>query len=265
MLITISNEGKLEFFQGGLSLRSNVCIAHRGWSGVAPENTLASIRMALEHPNIDGIEFDVQLTKDQIPVVIHDYSLGRTTNGTGWVKDHTFAELRSLDAGGWFNKQFVGETIPSLEEVLIANREKKWLNIELKQMVASKEQVLEEKVIRLIEQYDMEEHVIITSFQHQSVYHVKRLAPRLQVGPLIYGMPLLLHEQAQHIGADVLSLAYPYLTQEIVDQARDWGFHIIAWTIDDPEHMRQVAEFGSHVHICTNHPDRWFSKKGSTA
>ncbi|QDX93893.1 glycerophosphodiester phosphodiesterase [Brevibacillus laterosporus] len=246
-------------------MQSNVCIAHRGWSGVAPENTLAAIRLAIEHPEIDGVEFDVQLTKDQIPVVIHDYSLERTTNGTGWVKDHTFAELRSLDAGSWFDSQFVGETIPSLEEVLIANRQKKWLNIELKQMVASKEQVLEEKVIRLIEQYDMEEHVVITSFQHQSVYNVKRLAPRLQVGPLIYGMPLLLQEQAQHIGADVLSLAYPYLTHEVAQHAQEWGYSIIAWTVDEPEHMRVLAQLGSHVHICTNHPDRWLSWKGSTA
>ncbi|WP_232696423.1 glycerophosphodiester phosphodiesterase [Brevibacillus daliensis] len=245
-------------------MSNQLCLAHRGWSGKAPENTLSAINLALNHPEVDGVEFDVQLTKDHIPVVIHDYTLERTTNGRGLVRDHTFAELRALDAGSWYHDSFLGEKIPSLEEVLIANQNHKQLNIELKQMNSSPDRVLEEKVLRLVEQYDMEEHVVVTSFQHQMIYHVKRMAPQIKAGPLIYGMPMMLKEQAEHLGADLLSLCYPYLTPELVKHIGEWGYSIIAWTVDEPDHMRMLAHLGPSVQICTNHPDRWLEVKGST-
>ncbi|WP_051330968.1 glycerophosphodiester phosphodiesterase family protein [Aneurinibacillus terranovensis] len=96
----------------------NACIAHRGWSGRAPENTLAAIKKAIYHPAIDGIEIDVQMSLDGVPVVIHDYTLERTTTGTGYVGSYTLTELKKLDAGTWFSSSFAGETIPTLEEVL---------------------------------------------------------------------------------------------------------------------------------------------------
>src|SRR3990167_2302278 len=92
-------------------------IAHRGASHLAPENTLASFIMASELP-IEWVEFDVMLSKDQVPVVFHDDTLSRTTNGTGFIDQFTFDELRNLDAGSWFSSRFVGEKIPSLSEVI---------------------------------------------------------------------------------------------------------------------------------------------------
>ena len=92
-------------------------IAHRGFSGVAPENTLAAFRKAID-VGADMFELDVLLSQDEHVVVIHDDTLERTTNGTGKVIDHTLAELQALDAGSWFSPEFAGEPIPTLEDAL---------------------------------------------------------------------------------------------------------------------------------------------------
>ena len=125
--------------------------AHRGVSGEAPENTLAALKAAAES-GAHGIELDVQLTKDAQIVVIHDETIDRTTNGTGYVKDMTWEQLRTYDAGSWFHPSFKGESIPSLEEVLdvvTAHHESMIINIELKNDQIDYPQ-LEEKVLDLL-------------------------------------------------------------------------------------------------------------------
>ncbi|WP_139488302.1 glycerophosphodiester phosphodiesterase [Brevibacillus dissolubilis] len=243
-------------------MRKNPCMAHRGWSGQAPENTLAAITKALHHPQVDGIEFDVQLSRDGVPIVIHDFTLERTTNGRGLVHEHTFAELRALDAGSWYGPEFAGERIPTLEEVLIANTGKKLLNIELKKMGMNEQNGIEAKVIELIRRYELEQHVVVTSFNHESVRKVKELAPDLRVGPIIYGYPTMIPEQIKHIGASLVSMAYHYLTPELVHNLTTAGIGLVAWTIDESAHMAMTAELSEGIQICTNHPDRWFSLKG---
>ena len=106
--------------------------AHRGSSGTHPENTFAAFLDAAKLP-IHGIEFDVHMTKDGELVVIHDEKIDRTSNGTGFVKDMTLAELRNYDFGSWFSYQFKGELIPTVYEVLqIFSETTHHLNIELK-------------------------------------------------------------------------------------------------------------------------------------
>lgn len=80
---------------------NHLCVAHRGFSGIAPENTMAAFKLALEQPFVHWVELDVQLSKDGVPVVIHDFTLERTTNGTGKVKDSDWKALQQLDAGSW--------------------------------------------------------------------------------------------------------------------------------------------------------------------
>ncbi|MFP4698544.1 MAG: glycerophosphodiester phosphodiesterase family protein [Eubacteriales bacterium] len=92
-------------------------IAHRGASGIAPENTIVSFQKAIDQ-GAEGIELDVHLTKDEIPVVIHDETIDRTTDGSGYIKDFTFEELNRYDAGNYFDKKFMNEKIPTLEQVL---------------------------------------------------------------------------------------------------------------------------------------------------
>jgi glycerophosphoryl diester phosphodiesterase len=235
---------------------NNPCAAHRGWSSKAPENTLAAFQKAIEQPHIDMIELDVQLSRDGVPVVIHDFTLERTTNGSGYVGDYTLKELKQLDAGSWYAEAFAGETIPTLEEVLQLVQGKKTLNIELK-CAGNWYPGIEKKVIELIRQYGMESSVVITSFHHANIREVSRLAPELKKGLLIDGMPLLLDEQLEVTGATVLSMYYPFLTESFVRSYRERGIEFIAWTIDQPEEMKRVAALDEGIVICTNDPERY--------
>lgn len=245
----------------------NPCVAHRGWSGAAPENTLAAVALAAKDPDIEMIEIDVQLSQDGVPVVIHDFTLDRTTNGTGRIKDHTLAELKRLDAGGWFNPTFQGEAIPTLEEMLQLTKGSKRLNIELKQS-GNAYPLLEDKTVDLIRSYRMEEQVIVTSFDHRSMRKTKQLAPDLQVGLIVLGRPVLLLEQMAEAGASVLSIEYHYLTSELLEEVfagRIDGrpLEIIAWTVNHQDDMAAVAALHPSVKICTNHPEIWKQLKDS--
>jgi len=234
----------------------NLCMAHRGWSGKAPENTIPAIQLALREPGIQAIEVDVQLSKDGIPVVIHDFTVDRTTNGSGAVADFTWEELAQLDAGSWFHPSYAGERIPTLEEVLELIRGKGCrLNIELKKG-GNLYQGMEQKVLELIDRCGVRSDVCITSFNHEAIQIVGELDPDIPKGLIIYGKPLMIREQLRLTGATILSMAYPYLTQEFVTDMINEGITMIAWTIDDPEHIRQTMKLHPQLHIATNYPDR---------
>lgn len=233
----------------------NICIAHRGWSGKAPENTMAAVRLALAEPAIFAMEIDVQLSSDGVPVLIHDFTLGRTTNGKGLVKDHTLQQLRELDAGSWLDERFTGERIPTLDEVLQAVKGRCTLNIELK-ATSDMYPGIAEKVLALLEQHDMKQEVYITSFDHELIRHVRTLDETVVTGLIVGGRPVLMLEQLQEAGANILSMGYPYLTKELAVEAIEKGYKVVAWTLDDPEHIRTVMSWHPDVQICTNHPDR---------
>jgi glycerophosphoryl diester phosphodiesterase len=230
-------------------------MAHRGWSGKAPENTMTAIRLALAEPAIQGIEVDVQLSRDGVPILMHDFTLERTTNGTGLVKDHTLEELRKVDAGSWMNERFAGERIPTLEEALLAVKGRCTLNIELK---ATLEMYpgLAEKVLELLEKHEMKDQVYMTSFDHELIRHVRTLDASVQTGLIVLGRPVLVMEQLEAAGANVLSMEYRYLTQELACSVIEQGYKVIAWTIDDADAIRTVMSWHPDLQVCTNHPDR---------
>lgn len=233
----------------------NLCMAHRGWSGKAPENTMAAIRLALGEPAIQAMEIDVQLSKDGVPILIHDFILDRTTNGTGSVADFTYQQLAQLDAGSWFDLSFSEEKIPTLEEVLHAVRGKCRLNIELKKG-GDLYPGLEKKVVELIDRCGMQSEVCITSFNHEAIKRIREIHPDIPTGLIIYGKPTLIREQLRETGASILSMAYPYLTREFVSGMIDEGIEMIAWTIDDPQHIERTMKLHPQLQIATNHPDR---------
>lgn len=233
----------------------NVCMAHRGWSGKAPENTMKAIELALAEPAIGAIEVDVQLSRDGVPVLFHDFSLERTTNGSGRVQDLTLAELRELDAGSWFDERFAGEPIPTLEEVLAAVKGRCTLNIELK-TAADMHPGLAERVLTLLDRHGMKQDVYLTSFDHELIRQVRQLDTDVKTGLIVYGRPIVILEQLRQAGADVLSMSYPFLTRELACEAINEGVGVIAWTVDDPDAIRRIMEWHPQVQICTNHPDR---------
>ncbi|UUV99509.1 glycerophosphodiester phosphodiesterase [Vagococcus luciliae] len=151
-------------------------IAHRGSKGTHPENTLPAFQEAIDI-EADGIELDVQLTRDGQLVVIHDEKINRTTNAKGWVKDLTVAEIKELDAGSWFAEEYKDTSIPTLEEVLNLlkhNRFSGLLNIELK---TDRIEYLgiEQKVLRALEQADLSCTVVLSSFNRDTVRRLKAL------------------------------------------------------------------------------------------
>ncbi|MFP3388865.1 glycerophosphodiester phosphodiesterase [Brevibacillus sp. SIMBA_040] len=233
----------------------NICMAHRGWSGKAPENTLAAIRLALSEPGITAMEIDVQLSRDGVPVLIHDFTLERTTTGSGLVMDHTLEELRGLDAGSWFGEEFSSERIPTLEEALLAVKGRLTLNIELK-ATSDMYPGIAEKVLELLAKYDMKQEVYITSFDHDLIRQVRQLDQEVVTGLIVLGRPVLMLEQMEEAGATILSMGYPYLTRELALAAMEKGYKVIAWTLDDSREIRTVMSWHADMQICTNHPDR---------
>ncbi|WP_232698208.1 glycerophosphodiester phosphodiesterase [Brevibacillus daliensis] len=230
------------------------CMAHRGWSGKAPENTVAAFQLVWDSPEIVSFELDVQLSKDGIPVVIHDFTLERTTNGSGWVKDYTFEELQQLDAGKWFDESFANERIPSLDQILKLNPAGCKINIELK-TAGNMYKGLAEKVVGLVKGYGMERDVYITSFDHEVIREVNTLDSSLETGLILIGKPTLLKEQLEETGAIILSMSYPYLTKVFVDEMYAKGYKVIAWTVDEKNAIKEMMKWHPELTICTNHPD----------
>ncbi|MBU0704672.1 MAG: glycerophosphodiester phosphodiesterase [Chloroflexi bacterium] len=230
-------------------------IAHRGASAVAPPNTLAAFEKAVEL-GADGIEFDVHLSADGAPVVIHDFAVDGTTDGHGRVADLTLAQLERLDAGSSFDPAFASQRIPTLQKVLETFGSRLLLNIELKSF-SLRDNGLERAVIAQIKQHDLNNRVIISSFNPISLRRVKKIAPHIPVG-LLYALnlplplrrawlaPLFPHE-ARHPEHTMVNARY-------MAWARQRGYRVNTWTVDDPDEMRRLIALGVDS-IITDVPD----------
>ncbi|UCZ54516.1 glycerophosphodiester phosphodiesterase [Bacillus shivajii] len=184
-------------------------IAHRGNKRYTPENTLAAFYSAATYP-IDGIEFDIQWTKDFVPVVFHDEKIDRTTNGSGLVKSFTYAELRQFDAGSWFDEQFRGEKIPSFEEVLNwASNNTLTLHVEIKIQKSGYDRLLQ-PFINLIKMNNMEHRIVISSFDHAVLKKVKEQLPSIRTAFLTKFPILRAVKYAKNIVADAIHIRHSY-------------------------------------------------------
>ncbi|THF79936.1 glycerophosphodiester phosphodiesterase [Cohnella fermenti] len=237
--------------------RLHPCVAHRGWSGGAPENTLAAFRLALAEPAVRGVEMDVHLSKDGIPVVIHDEKLKRTTNGRGRVQDYTADELGRLDAGSWFHPSFAGESVPTLEEVLRLLGGKLKLNVELKEGTRRVE-LLAFKVAELVRRLGLEADTTITSFERSILETSKRVAPELRIGWITKKrLNRKLIMRLREIGASFLSVEHSSLSEAGVREAVEAGIEVMAWTVNEPRDFARLAAIRQPLLLCTNYPDRW--------
>lgn len=158
-------------------------LAHRGFSGKYPENTMLAFRQAIA-AGAEGVEFDVQLTKDGVPVILHDESLLRTGGLDALIRDLTYEEAARLDLAGPYRGQVEPQPLPTLEEYFQLVKDLDFLtNIELKTSIFEYPGI-EEKVIALIRAYGLSDRVILSSFNHYSLLRVKALAPELPCGIL---------------------------------------------------------------------------------
>lgn len=223
-------------------------LAHRGYPLKHPENTIRGFQAAIEL-EFTHLEIDVQLSKDGIPVVIHDPTVDRTTNGTGAVKDLTVEELRKLDAGE-------GEYVPTLEEVLLLVKDRIKVDIELKQ-TGNLYPNLEAAVIEVIKKVDMKDQVFITSFDHYSIKRVRELDEDIELGLIIYGATPAVFPFMKELQAKYVSLKHVFLTPEAAAEAKEHNVQIIAWTPDDEDVLRDLKATYPEVLICTNNLEGW--------
>lgn len=231
---------------------SPIIIGHRGASGYAPENTFSAFQLAHEMGS-HGIEFDVQLTKDGIPLVIHDETLDRTTNLRGQVSTFAWEELQQADAGGWMGDQWLGERLPLLQEVMEAYSHL-FLNIELKNSIVPYPG-MEEIVIELLKRSCDLSKVIVSSFNPQSVLRLKQLEPQLRTGLLYEEEPSDVLEYALRLGVAAVHPDYRLLTEEKVRLFQRQGLQVNTWTVNEPEDMKKMIRIGVDG-IITNYPDR---------
>lgn len=227
--------------------------AHRGASGYAPENTLLSFQKAIDM-HADGVELDIQLTKDGEIVVCHDEWIDRTSNGKGWVKDFTLAELKEFNFNQLFPEQ--GETkIPTMQEVLdLLKPTNLRIDIELKTGIVFYPQ-LEEKIIALVKENGMEDRVEYSSFNHYTCVRLHELDPKAYVGFLYMDGPIDIVEYAKKHGADAINPAlYNLLYPGVVEGCHQNNIGINVWTVNEKDYMKECVKAGVRS-IITNVPD----------
>ncbi|MFC7686183.1 glycerophosphodiester phosphodiesterase [Ureibacillus sp. GCM10028918] len=228
--------------------------AHRGYSAKYPENTLAAFQAAANLP-IDGVEFDVHLTKDGQVVVIHDESINRTSNGVGYVKDMTLQELREFDYGSWFSEEFVGLEIPTLEEVLNVYRGTDLrVNIELKSDIFAYAGI-EELVLQVVEALGMMDQVVISSFDHEAVARIARLSPNVENAALFVNAILDVANYQEKLPAKALHVSLPSAFRGPVREAIEKGSVVRVWTVNEVEHAALLVDTGVNA-IFTDEPEK---------
>ncbi len=228
-------------------------IAHRGACKAAPENTLPAFTLAAEL-GADGIELDVQLTKDGIPVVLHDDTIERTSNGSGPVNTFTLEELRQFDFSAGV-PGFENTKIPTLEEVYaFAGPRKLLVNVEIKATGAA-DPVMEKALLILEHRFGMREQVLYSSFNHDSLISLKKAIPHAKLAALYMAT---LHRPwlyARSMGAAAL---HPYIAtnkpQNMVVMCRAFEVELNPWTVDDKEQLVTLLKAGVNG-IITNLPE----------
>ena len=226
--------------------------AHRGASGHAPENTLPAFQLAADM-GADGVELDLQKTKDGVLVVCHDETIDRTSGGAGWIKDLTFEELRALDFSAG-NAAYEGVQIPTMEEVFdLLAPTGLTINIELKTGIIFYDGI-EEQILDLTRRKGWEDRVIYSSFNHYSVCKVKKLNPAAKVGLLYADGPVDMPGYGKHLGADALHPAFYNLQYpNFMEDSRQNGLDVNVWTVNTAEELLQCQKYGVNA-VITNYP-----------
>ncbi len=229
-------------------------IAHRGASGVAPENTLLAIRKALEG-GAAMVEIDVQATSDKHLVVFHDHVLGRTTNGHGHIRNTTLAAIRELDAGAWFDGSTVGERVPLLDEALDMIDHRAYLNVEIKPRNADPHaQDIARALVDVFRLRELLPYAVFSSFDHQLLADLKTMDASVHTCALnVPDDHRLPSKILSACGADAFGCSLRELTHA---RARDCASHQIPWgvyTVNTPDQLAHARSFGVQA-VVSNFP-----------
>ena len=232
---------------------------HRGAAGAAPENTLAAFELALAQ-GADGIEFDVRLSADGQPVVIHDARLNRTTSGTGFVHENKVSVLKSLDAGSWFNERypaqardrFVRQRIPLLEEVLAWVRRRGCRALVEIKAGGGTYPGIEARILRTIRSTATASLVTVISFDHAALRRLRELDANLSLGAS-FKRPLFALRRAKSLGARIVVPHWAFASRQFIGRAHQAGLEVVVWTVNQPEAMRRKIADGVDG-IITDYP-----------
>jgi glycerophosphoryl diester phosphodiesterase len=218
-------------------------IAHRGASGLAPENTLAAFRLALRS-GAEALELDVHQTADKELVVLHDEDLRRVAGRPEAVRDLTWQELCRFDVGNWFDPKFQGERVPRLEEIFDLVGQRAELHIELKRG-SRLYPGIEKAVLKLLLRRRALKSCVVSSFDHEALFTIRALAPRLRLGYLLGAtwLPKAWRE-IKALAAESLNLSSRQATSERVRAAHRRGTRVLVYTVNDVEAARRMKRLG---------------------
>lgn len=237
-----------------MALKLPRIIGHRGACGYAPENTLESIRTAADM-GVEWVELDVKLTKDQIPIIFHDETLERTTNGSGLVAQTLYEDIRQMEAGSWFADSFAGIKIPTLEEaceVLIDLN--LGLNLEIKPCPGREKETTEVALDALSRVWDDHECLLISSFQHVSLETARDIAGDWARGLLMDDWIENWKDLASYLDVTTVNINGNECSREQIRAIGDMEYPILAYTINDPQRARQLQAWGVKS-VFTDFPD----------
>lgn len=223
-------------------------LAHRGANKVAPQNTIPAFKKALEF-NADGIETDVHLSKDGEIVICHNYTVDETSNGNGFVDEMTLAQLRKLDFGSYFNKDFSGVILPTLSELLDVVKEMALINIEIKPPRTDNDLV--KKVVEEIHKYGIVENSIVSCFNPECIRQVKEIDKNVKTA-LLYeddelGNEIMTFGVAKYCKQLNADAAHPHrklITHKEVVELHNLGMAVNPWTVNLEEDIIRLTEWG---------------------
>jgi len=227
------------------SMKKPVVFGHRGASRYAPENTIAAFDLAIKQ-GAKAFELDTMLTSDGIPVVIHDHTLDRTTNGSGFVNQKNSNEIKELDAGGNFSQDFRGEKVPLLEDVLSRYPQDILINIELKNYHSPKDN-LARIVFELVLALKILDRVIFSSFLPRNLRILRKLQPKAKTALLISGGVLGYHLSAtflKQLSPELVQPPSEIVRQDFIRREHKFGRSVNVWTVNDPQFAQNLIDWG---------------------
>ena len=222
-----------------------IIIGHRGASKYAPENTLTAFNLALQQ-GAEAFELDTMLTADGIPVVIHDRTVDRTTNGTGKVDQLMVEQLRKLDVGTRFSPNYSGEMIPLLEEIFTLFRNKALINVELKNYHSPKDS-LPELVIELAKKRGVINQIIFSSFLPSNLRRIKRYDPGARVALLCFGGLIGFFQRSSLFSSVSPNYIHPYfkdVNKLFMDKQQNMNRKVNTWTVNNKDDMIYLLKLG---------------------
>nr|WP_309101020.1 glycerophosphodiester phosphodiesterase [Fredinandcohnia onubensis] len=229
---------------------------HRGSAGTHPENTMISFKEAAR-VGADGIELDIQMTKDGVIVVIHDETVKRTTNGKykGWVKDYTLRQIKKMDVSYKFKDKYGICEIPTLEEVFDwAKSNQLLINVEFKTGLVSYKDI-EEKTLKMISDYGLQNRIVLSSFNHYSLVKCRRISSIIDLAILYMEGLYEPWDYAKRLKTNGIHPYHQTINKEIVEESKLNGIAVRPFTINDEKKMKQLIDFGCSA-IITDYPKK---------